>query len=39
MFTRFLNIGVLRKEQKTCLVKLARGKDAIVILPTGFGLA
>ena len=31
------NIRALRKQQETCLVKLARGKDAFAILPTGFG--
>ena len=35
----FPHIGVLRKEQKTCLVNLARGKKGFGILPTGFGLA
>ena len=35
----FPHIGALRKERKTCLVNLARGKDVFVILPTGFGLA
>ena len=35
----FLHIGALRKEQKSCLVNLARGKDVFVILPTGFVLA
>ena len=33
------HIGALRKEKKTCLVNLARGKDVYAILPTGFGLA
>ena len=33
----FPNIKELRKEQKTCLVNLARGKDVFAILPTGFG--
>ena len=32
----FLHIGALRKEQKTCLVNLAHGKDVFAILPTGF---
>ena len=35
----FPHIGALRKEQKTCLVNLARGKNVFGILPTGFGLA
>ena len=35
----FPHMGALRKEQKTCLVNLARGKDIFVILSTGFGLA
>ena len=35
----FPHIGELRKEQKTCLVNVAGGKDVFVILPTGFGLA
>ena len=35
----FPHIGALRKERKTCLVSLARGKDVFVILPTGFGLS
>ena len=35
----FPHMGALRKEQKTCLVNLARGKDVFVILPPGFGLA
>ena len=35
----FPHIVALRKEQKTCLVNLARGKGVFVILPTGFGLA
>ena len=35
----FPHIGALRKEQKTCLVNVAGGKDVFVILPTGFGLA
>ena len=35
----FPHIGALRKEQKTCLVNLASGKDVFVILPTGFRLA
>ena len=35
----FSQIGSLRKEQKTCLVNLARGKDVFVILQTSFGLA
>ena len=30
-------IKELRKEQNTCLVNLARGKDVFAILPTGFG--
>ena len=33
------HIGALRKEQKTCVVNLARGKNVFAILPTGFGLA
>ena len=32
-------IGALRKEQKACLVNLARGKNGFAILPSGFGLA
>ena len=32
----FLHIGGLTKEQKTCLVNLAHGKDVFAILPTGF---
>jgi len=32
----FPHIGVLKKEQKTCLVNLAYGKDVFAILPTGF---
>ena len=35
----FPHIRALRKEEKTCLVNSARGKDVFVILPTGFGLA
>ena len=35
----FPHIGALRKEEKTCLVNSARGKDVFVILSTGFGLA
>ena len=39
----FPHIGMLRKEQKTCIVNLgnifSRGKDVYAILPTGFGLA
>ena len=35
----FPHIGALRREQKTCLVNLACGKDVFVILPAGFGLA
>ena len=35
----FQHMGALRKEQKTCLVNLVRGKDVFVILPTDFGLA
>ena len=35
----FPHIGVLRKEQKTCLVSWAREKDVLAILPTGLGLA
>ena len=35
----FQHMGALKKEQKTCLVNLARGKDVFVILPTGFGIA
>ena len=31
------NIRALRKQQETCLVNLARGKDVFAILPTGFG--
>ena len=30
----FQHMGALRKEQKTCLVNLVRGKDVFVILPT-----
>ena len=33
----FLYIKELRKEEKTCLVNLARGKHLFAILPTGFG--
>ena len=33
----FPNVKELRKEQRTCLVNLARGKDVFAILPTGFG--
>ena len=33
------HIGALRKEQKTCLVNWARGKNVFAILQTGFGLA
>ena len=35
----FPHIGALRKEQNTCLVNLARGKNVFAILPTGFGPA
>ena len=35
----FQHMGALRKEQKTCLLNLVRGKDVFVILPTDFGLA
>ena len=35
----FQHMGALKKEQKTCLVNWARGKDVFVILPTGFGIA
>ena len=33
----FPDIKKLRKEQKICLVNLARGKDVFAILTTGFG--
>ena len=33
----FPQVKVLRKEQKACLLNLARGKDVFAILPTGFG--
>ena len=33
----FPDIRELRKEQKTCLLNLARGKDVFAIMPTGFG--
>jgi len=33
----FPNIKEIRKEQKTSLLNLARGKDFFVILPTSFG--
>ena len=33
----FPDIRDLRKEQKTCLLNLARGKDVFAIMPTGFG--
>ena len=33
----FPNVKELRKEQRTCLINLARGKDVFAILPTGFG--
>ena len=32
----FPNMKRLRKEQKTCLINLACGKDVFAILPTGF---
>ena len=32
-----VKVKVLRKEQKACLLNLARGKDVFAILPTGFG--
>ena len=35
----FPHMGALKKEQKTCLVNLAHGKDVFVILPTVFGIA
>ena len=31
----FPNMKKLRKEQKTCLINLACGKDVFAILPTG----
>jgi len=33
----FLNLKEIRKEQKTCLINLARQKDVFAILTTGFG--
>ena len=33
----FPNLKEIRKEQKTCLLNLARGKDVFAILTTGFG--
>ena len=33
----FLNLKEIRKEQKTCPLNLARGKDVFAILTTGFG--
>ena len=33
----FPNLKEIRKEQKTCLLNLARGKDVFAILATGFG--
>ena len=33
----FPNLKEIRKEQKTCLLNLARGKDVFTILTTGFG--
>ena len=32
-----VKVKVLRKEQKACLLNLARRKDVFAILPTGFG--
>ena len=34
----FPHIGALRKEQNTCLVNLARGKNVFAILATGLDL-
>ena len=31
------NVRALRKQQETCLVNLASGKDVFAILSTGFG--
>ena len=33
----FPNLKEIRKEQKTCLLNLARGKDVFAILTTGSG--
>jgi len=33
----FPKLKEIRKEQKTCLLNLARGKDLFAILTTGFG--
>ena len=33
----FPNLKEIRKEQKTCLLNLARRKDVFAILTTGFG--